>query len=520
MTNILHIAAAGLFALASASPPAARGQPEPSIPRGQQPSARPSQSTQERIEDLQSRAFAAIAGREYPEAERLLRQQLELDPANFVIYYNLACVRSLMGDGPGSSELVVQAVERGFVDLYQLKRDPQLATARKEPQYSKLIQAWPEVLDRHMEANLKACGLLFDGSNGAYNTTRDARLRIGIMSAMDPKSTQAATEDLSRLYDWGLINVFPEFSDPENAKLDAWCVVILPTPRDFLRWAVKTYGQAAINGFSGIGGSYLHDEKRLVAQDLGATLRHEFFHVLHWRSSTRLGQDHPIWIQEGLCSLVEDYELGPDSKAESLRPVASWRTNMAKRIMGGGKLLSIKQLATIPRDRFTASAPLANYAQARTVFLFFYQSGKLKDWYAAYTRGYRADPTGVKAVEAAFGKPIAEVDKEYRAWLRALPVVAEQSRPGDAGLGVDVEQGDGDGPVIAEIPRDQRGQRNPARQAGLRAGDVITAIDGKPTRDLNELVRLLGEHDAGDEVEVSYRRGRLHGTARVRLTPR
>jgi S1-C subfamily serine protease len=44
--------------------------------------------------------------------------------------------------------------------------------------------------------------------------------------------------------------------------------------------------------------------------------------------------------------------------------------------------------------------------------------------------------------------------------------------------------------------------------------------NGQPTRDLNEVVRLLGEHDAGDVVEVSYRRGKVHGSAKVTLVPR
>lgn len=469
---------------------------------------------------LQARAFTAMEKHQYKTADELLGQAVKTDPGNFVLYYNQACVKALLEDAAASADLLIDAVEHGFTDLDQLKRDPQLVLARKEPRIVKLIEAWPKVLDRHLEANLAACAKLFDGKNGTYRTTRDARLRIGIMSAMDPKATEQASADISRLYDWGLQNVFPELADPKLADQDAWTVVILPTPKDFLRWLVKTYGPAAINDFSGIGGSYLNDEKRLVAQDLGATLRHEFFHVLHWRSAIRHGQDHPVWIQEGLCSLVEDYELGPEGSAASLKPVPSWRTNMAKRIMSGGNLLPIKKLASIQRDRFTGASPLANYAQARTFFLFLLQSGKLKEWYAHYTAHYEDDPTGVKSIEAVFSQPITDVDKSYRAWLRALPTIAEQMKPGSAGLGVDVEQGDGDGPMIAEIPSGGRGRPNAARQAGLRAGDVITAIDGKPTRDLNELVRLLGEHKVGDEVEISYRRGTTHAATKVRLVPR
>ena len=31
-------------------------------------------------------------------------------------------------------------------------------------------------------------------------------------------------------------------------KSDAWCVVVLPTPRDFVRWAVASYGRDAVTG--------------------------------------------------------------------------------------------------------------------------------------------------------------------------------------------------------------------------------------------------------------------------------
>ncbi len=496
----------------------------PAVALAQPPKKAPSKTDEERALEFQAKAFAAIERDDLPEAESLLRKAVATDASNFVLYYNLACVQSLEGKTSDGADSLVDSIEHGFVDLTQLRRDPQLAAVRRDPRVGRLIESWPTVLQRHLEANLKSAASLLNDKSATYETTRDERLRIAVMSAMDPKSTEQARADIARLYDWGLANVFADLADPDKSKNDAWSVVILPTPKDFLRWLVATYGRDAINSFSGIGGSYINDQKRLVAQDLGATLRHEFFHVLHWRSTTRLGQDHPIWIQEGLCSLVEDYEVGPDGKPESLKPVASWRSNMAKRIMTGGHLLTIKQLATLPRERFTGSAPLANYAQARTLFLYIWSEGKLKDWYSAYTTkrdtGYRADPTGVKALEDVFGKPAAELDKDYRAWLRALPTVAEQLRPGAATLGADVEQGDGDGPVIAEIPRDERGQPNPARHAGLRVGDVITAIDGKPTRDLNELVRLLGEHQAGDQVEVSYRRGKVHGSTRITLVPR
>jgi hypothetical protein len=469
--------------------------------------------------DLQQQAFAAIEKKDYAQAQHLLEEQIALTPADFVPYYNLACVHSLNSRADAAGDMLIKAVEHGFIDIHQLKRDPQLASARRDPAYRNLLASWDDILTQHLEQNLANSAKIFDGRNGTYTTTRDEKLRIAYMSAMDTRSSELAREDIARLHEWALASIFPELADPALATSDPWVVVVLPTGKDFLRWVAATYGAAAVNNFSGIGGSYIHDQKRLVAQDLGATLRHEFLHVLHWRDMTRRGQEHPIWIQEGLCSLAEDYDC-PDGKAASLKPVPSWRTNISLRLARGGRLLPLSKLAAIPRDRFIGSSPLAHYGQARTAFLFLHDTGKLKGWYAHYTAHFDEDPSGIKAFEAVFHKPLAEIEKEYRAWVRALPEVAEQIKPGEAGLGLDVEAGTGDGPVVAEIPRTIYGKPNPAAKSGLRKGDVITALDGRPTRDLNELVRLLGTKKEGEEVELSYRRGATHATVRLTLGPR
>src|SRR5690606_4633408 len=94
----------------------------------------------------------------------------------------------------------------------------------------------------------------------------------------------------------------PETAAAAGARRDPWVIVFLPMPRDYARWAMGKFGP----GWRQVGGSYSDDEKMLVTQDLGGTLRHEFWHVLHWRDQRRRGQLHPIWIMEGLCSLVED----------------------------------------------------------------------------------------------------------------------------------------------------------------------------------------------------------------------
>ncbi len=59
-----------------------------------------------------------------------------------------------------------------------------------------------------------------------------------------------------------------------------------------------------------------------------------------------------------------------------------------------------------------------------------------------------------------------------------------------------------------------------AKAAGLRKGDVITAIDGKAIPDFDTLHPILQSHRAGDKIEVAYVRGKEQGTVTVELKPR
>lgn len=467
----------------------------------------PSPALQEaaRAHEIQRESFAAFDRADYPEAERLTRQLTEVEPSNFVHWYNLACAVSMQGRGEEAGLLVGKAIELGFTDLGQLQRDPQLAQARESEAVKALIANWGEVIAGHADANLELAKQQY--SKG-YTYSKDERLRLAYVSAFDDKSLEAAKAEIQLLADWGVREVFRDLRDASRASSDAWVVVILPTRPDFMRWAVGKFGAAAVQGNRQIGGEYSHDSKRLIAQDLGATFRHEFFHVLHWRSATRAGQSHPVWIQEGLCSLVEDFDRLPDG---TILPTPSWRTNMARNLVRGGKLLKVQELAAIPRQKFSASNPLANYAQARTFFLYLDSTGRVGAWYAKYLETYNQDPSGVLAVTQTLGKPIDEVNAEYFAWVRTLPAAAAPDRPGKVKLGIDWDPGAGDGVVVREVVSRE------ARRGGLRRGDVITAINGRPTFDINELYRVLDDYSAGEEVEVSCRRGSTHRTVRVKL---
>lgn len=471
------------------------------------PEEKPAEEPREKItaKSLVAETGKAFERGDYARAEELLRKHLLLEPGNFVVHYNMACARALQGDGKGAGEWLVKAVEHGFTDLKYMQSDPMLEGARADENYRKLVDNWGTILEARRAADVRK---IEETYNTGYNTTADERLRLTYRSAFNQAAFEGARAELTRIAAWADREVMPGIIVREDGGLDPWVTVILPTREDFAGWVVKRYGPDALEGLSTIGGAYVHDSKQLIAMDLGGTLRHEFFHVLHWRSMSRLGQQHPVWIMEGLCSLIEDYDLNAQGE---IVPAPSWRTNTVKRLEKIGRLMKLEQLTSMPQSKFTSNRPLANYAQARAVFLFMQQRGKLKEWYAHYTGHFDEDPTGLASLESVMGVTAKELDREFREWVRALPEVPEEIKPGMASLGMEVDSGEGEGVVITRLSR-------PRAQAGeLRVGDVVTAIDAKPVRDIAELVRILGTCSPGDEVTISYRRGKKVGETKLTL---
>lgn len=61
---------------------------------------------------------------------------------------------------------------------------------------------------------------------------------------------------------------------------------------------------------------------------------------------------------------------------------------------------------------------------------------------------------------------------------------------------------------------------SPAESAGLRIGDVVTAIDGKPMENGRQLDVNVYRKDVGSNITVEYMRGDKKGTARVQVAER
>lgn len=61
-------------------------------------------------------------------------------------------------------------------------------------------------------------------------------------------------------------------------------------------------------------------------------------------------------------------------------------------------------------------------------------------------------------------------------------------------------------------------ENGPAGQRGILAGDVITAVDGKPVKDMMELAAYVRKKSIGEKVKLSVRRGELQGDVEVILS--
>ncbi len=90
-------------------------------------------------------------------------------------------------------------------------------------------------------------------------------------------------------------------------------------------------------------------------------------------------------------------------------------------------------------------------------------------------------------------------------------IVSEDVTPGLAkskGLGVN------EGALVTRIDAD-----SPAQKAGMRLGDVITAVNGKPVANQAALRNRLALIAVGDSAELEYLRGGARASMRVEIAP-
>jgi hypothetical protein len=414
-------------------------------------------------------------------------------------HYQRARELARAGERTAAADALLDAITHGYTDFFAMERDGALASIRSTEQYQAILLGWRELLDARAAADAASAR---EALGKAYRVVRDEDLRIHIVHAHREEAIADALADLraiGRWWDQAILAALPDDLRRRNpARPDPWVTLVLPTPEDF----VRLVGREAVAG--GVGGYYDPATKRLIAQDLGPTLRHEFVHALDWRLLRRVGASRPNWMLEALGALVEDIDLGADGV---IRPVPSWRTNIAKRRVELGLRTEWRTLFDLPRDRFLGVRPNSQYAQVRAIGLYMLERGALGAWAARSLETGAAD-----ALAQALGEPIDDAEAAFVAWLRDLPESPESIGPGEATLGVELARGRGDG---ARIDRIEPGA--PAREAGLRTGDVLVRVAGLRVWTPEDLARVLARFEPGETVEVAVRRYARRVAASVTL---
>lgn len=442
---------------------------------------------QERLEANIVRAFSAAR---YERALEQIDAYLEVWPNSPLMLYNQACGYALTGRRDAAGQSLLQAIDLGFRDFGHLKRDPDLATMHDHPTFIAIMAAEGQIDRTKSDRQLKKWKGRFGEEGYIYES--DAERRLHFATGVDATAHKQMKDMIQTQADQMSKTLF-------GSAPDYWCLIAVPKEAD----AKKFFEQ------ENTAGIYIHASRRLVSRDIGASMRHEFGHLMHYGHMERLGgQKHPIWIQEGLASLYEDYSIDDDGSF-TFRP--NRRQNIISKQVDRNVALSFERFFALdPRSFMAGNARY--YPQARSIFEFLAALGVLEEWYETYTKHFDLDLTGKRAFEKTFGLPLKSIERRWRTWVIDRGEVDDSIDYGDASIGIaGVEAGDG--VRIVEF------KSLAARRAGLEIGDVIVAVDDKAVRTRTELVLTIAKRNVGDLVKLRVRRGTAYRTISITLQP-
>jgi hypothetical protein len=313
-----------------------------------------------------------------------------------------------------------------------------------------------------------------------YRYLDDPTHRLVFATCLDETSHADMAQTLARQADQQAATLFGGMPEAE-------VFIAVATPADIRR---------TFDNDPRTAGMYEHPLRRIITGDIGTVLRHEFTHAMHFGHMERTGQPHAMWVQEGLAALYERYELSESGEIVFL-PTA--RHNDVRRLVAqrSGPVIA-PMMAMKPSQFMAASDDL--YPVARSFFEYLADQGKLRRWYRAYVDGFADDRTGLAAAESALGSPIAEVERAWRAWVKARPAVDVKVGKGDRTVGVTVTDAT-DGVRVTAIARGSA-----AHRAGLRIGDVIVSVAGTEVRSSREWTEASASLRV-PEAPIAVRRG-------------
>jgi hypothetical protein len=463
-----------------ATAPAAKSAPDPE------------QQKREAVKELTRRSVELLRQKKYALAEAALTEALVADPDHATNIYNMACLKAMTGRPTEAIAYLERAANAGFTDFIHIEQDPDLASLRDLPRYKAMIANkdlyQKKDADRAVASLRKQLGnkYLFDVD---YNT------KLIFAANIDAQSLAAVKK-------WLTMQAKSQWEHLFSHKPDQYVAIVLPNPADFRKIITRIIDKRGVEGI------YIHSARMLIAGRLGQVMTHEFTHALHAGDLDPLGQEHPIWIVEGLASLFESAQF----EGEKLVPHDNYRLWHLRLAYRTQRLIPLEKLFAMKQAQFVAQANLG-YGEASSVMLYLYEHDLLRRFYDTYKINFEKDPTGRLTLEQVTGMPLKEFEKTWQTWMyQRTPPATDIAVLGPTIGMYFVQENDG-------LKVDRIIGKGPAETAGVKMGDVVVGLNDLDVRDPNSLTPLLKEFKPGDSVMFKIRRGEEYVTLPLTLGP-
>ena len=430
-----------------------------------------------RVAELTRKSIALLRSNSVAEAEKVLHEAVELAPTHSTNLYNLACCKALLNKPQEALDWLEKSAEAGFTDFVHLARDPDLNSLRNLPRYKQLVARKGEFQRKAAERAVERMKAQF-GEGYLYEIDPEHKLIF---------ATNVDQPTLDALKSWLTAQARSQWRTLFAHRPDEFILVVVPSLEHYRK----------IIPMPGVGGIYMDGAKTLIAQRLGQVMTHEFTHALHAGDMAAEGQEHPIWLAEGLGSLFEAARF--DENGE-LVPADNFRLTYLQRAARGDRLIPLEQLLKMDQKEFVDRANLA-YGQASSLLLYLHEKGLLRKFYDTYKKTFTTDSAGRVALFQTTGMKVPELEKAWREWMLAR--TAPPLHTGPEGPVVGAQLGDANDGMLVQVLV----EGGPADRAGIEQGDVIVGLDGREVRDYFSFAPMLSAYEPGDEVTLRVRRG-------------
>ncbi len=354
-----------------------------------------------RVEQLTGEAIRAMKTSQYRLAERALMAAVRMQPGNPITLYNLGCVKAKRGYFDDAMMCLEGSAIAGFSDFDLVERDPDLDALRHTERFKNFIG---DKLQWQRKAADRTLNRLKREFGEHYLYDLDVEQKLIFATGLSQQTLDELKSALKKQAASQAKDLFPH-------RPDAFVSVVIPAAADY-RKVVRA---------SNVGGFYNDDNKLLIAQRVGDYLSHEFTHALHAGDRAPLGQDHAIWVAEGLGVLYE----GATYLGDQLLPMDNERFPIARDAARRKALVPLPTLVKMPQEEFVRRGRVT-YAEAGTLMLYLHDKELLRKFYDAYKETYSQDETGRLALEHVTGTSLEALEEQYVEWVLTRPLMRKR----------------------------------------------------------------------------------------------